>query len=252
MTAQAHPLPTVAQSLRTRTVRPCSRPARNTRPTGRSASPKTCASASQPRMSPLFGGFYRRRDCPNARQKKRASRPINVGHHRAQLDLQYLPAIKGGRKREYKISIIHVRTRMKYSEIHTSMSSKRVSSVLERAVKRVPPLHLVVTDNAMTFTMAYTAHPERKTTFERTVNVWAYAIGVLPNVHRGRTPLLSVQTVPTMMHAFRSSSLPPRRSGNMSIVFGRCSTPCTVRIRAWVDAHRGTSFSVIIHCMRVG
>jgi transposase InsO family protein len=58
---------------------------------------------------------------------------------------------------------------MKYSEIHPSMSSKRVSTVLERSVARLPPFHLVVTDNAMTFTMAYTAHPERKTAFERTM-----------------------------------------------------------------------------------
>lgn len=103
------------------------------------------------------------------RRKKRTARPIAVGHRRVQLDIQHLPAIKGGRGREYKISVIHLRTRIKYSEIHTTMSSKRVSAVLERAIERLPPFHLVVTDNAMSFTMAYTAHPERKTTFERTV-----------------------------------------------------------------------------------
>ncbi len=101
--------------------------------------------------------------------KKRIVRPIPVGRHRVQLDIQHLPAIKGGRGRAYKISVIHLRTRMKYSEMHTSMSSKRVGAVLERAMARLPPFHLVVTDNAMAFTMAYTAHPERKTTFERTV-----------------------------------------------------------------------------------
>lgn len=101
--------------------------------------------------------------------KKRTRRPIPLGRHRVQLDIQYLPAIKGTCGREYKISLIHLRTRMKYSEIHTSMSSKRVSGVLERAIERLPPFHLVVTDNAMTFTMAYTAHPERKTAFERTI-----------------------------------------------------------------------------------
>ena len=94
---------------------------------------------------------------------------MNVGRHRVQLDIQFLPAIKGGRGREYKISVIHLRTRMKYSEIHTSMSSKRLSAVLERSVARLPPFHLVVTDNAMVFTMAYSAHPHRKTAFERTV-----------------------------------------------------------------------------------
>lgn len=86
-----------------------------------------------------------------------------------QLDIQELPAIRGGHKREYKISLIHLRTRIKYSEIHSTASSKRVAEVLRRAVGRLPPFFLVVTDNAMVFTMAYTAHSERKTTFERTV-----------------------------------------------------------------------------------
>ncbi len=86
-----------------------------------------------------------------------------------QLDIQELPAIRGNTKREYTISIIHLRTRLKYSEIHTTASSKRVAEVLTRAVSRLPPFFLVVTDNAMVFTMAYTAHPERKPTFERTV-----------------------------------------------------------------------------------
>ena len=92
-----------------------------------------------------------------------------MGRHRVQLDIQELPAIKGQAGHEYKISLIHLRTRIKYSEIHRSLSSKRVAAVLERAVARLPPFHLVVTDNAMVFTMAYTAHPERKTTFERMV-----------------------------------------------------------------------------------
>ncbi len=80
-----------------------------------------------------------------------------------------LAAIKGNRGREYKISLIHLRTRLKYSEIHRSMSSKRVAAVLERSLARLPPFHLVVTDNVMVFTMAYTAHPERKTTFDRSL-----------------------------------------------------------------------------------
>ena len=63
-----------------------------------------------------------------------------------------------------------MRTRMKYSEIHTTASSKRIAEVLRRAVARLPPFHLVVTDNAMVFTMANTPHPERRTTFERTID----------------------------------------------------------------------------------
>ena len=74
------------------------------------------------------------------------------------MDIQELPAIRGNRKREYKISMIHLRTLLKYSEIHPSVSSKRVAEVLKRAVERLPPFFLVVTDNATLFTMAYTAY----------------------------------------------------------------------------------------------
>lgn len=86
-----------------------------------------------------------------------------------QLDIQELPAIKGQRGREYKISVIHLRTRIKYSEIHRRARSKQAAAVLERSLGRLPPFHLVVTDNALVFTMAYTAHPERKTAFERAI-----------------------------------------------------------------------------------
>jgi transposase InsO family protein len=65
--------------------------------------------------------------------------------------------------------LIHLRTRIKYSEIHRHATSAQVAAVLERAIGRLPPFFLVVTDNAMVFTMAYTAHPERKTTFEQTI-----------------------------------------------------------------------------------
>jgi transposase InsO family protein len=80
-----------------------------------------------------------------------------------------LPAIRGGHGREYKISLIHLRTRLKYSEIHPNATSPVIAQVLERAQDRLPPFYLVVTDNAMVFTMAYSAHPQRKTAFERKV-----------------------------------------------------------------------------------
>ena len=77
--------------------------------------------------------------------------------------MQELPAIVGQHGREYKISLIHLRTRLKYSEIHPNQRSGTIASVLERAVLRLPPFHLVVTNNAMMFTLAYTAHPHRRT-----------------------------------------------------------------------------------------
>lgn len=58
---------------------------------------------------------------------------------------------------------------MKYSEIHPNQRSSTISDVLERAVLRLPPFYLVITDNAMMFTMQYTAHPERVTIFEQMI-----------------------------------------------------------------------------------
>jgi transposase InsO family protein len=136
---------------------------------GRNALPITYVRASPRPIAPPFGAFYTRRVCREASQKKRLRRPIPVGRHRVQVDIQELPAIKGQRGREYKISVSHLRTRLKYSEIHPQATSRQVAAVLERSISRLPPFHLVVTDNAMVFTMAYTAHPERQTAFERTI-----------------------------------------------------------------------------------
>jgi len=58
---------------------------------------------------------------------------------------------------------------MKYSEIHPTATSRRIAGVLRRAIGRLPPFHLVGTDNAMVVTMANLPHPERRTAFERTV-----------------------------------------------------------------------------------
>jgi hypothetical protein len=53
----------------------------------------------------------------------RTVRPIPVGPHRIQMDLQQLPAFQGGKRSEYKVSCIHLRTRLKYSEIHPEATS---------------------------------------------------------------------------------------------------------------------------------
>jgi hypothetical protein len=66
-------------------------------------------------------------------------RPIPVGRHRVQMDIQQLPAVKGGRGFEYKISAIHLRTRLKYSEIHPDHHSATVAGVLKRALDLLPP-----------------------------------------------------------------------------------------------------------------
>jgi len=50
--------------------------------------------------------------------KPNVSKQIPVGKHRTQMDIQTLPAIEGNEGYEYKISIIHLSTRVKYSEIY--------------------------------------------------------------------------------------------------------------------------------------
>jgi transposase len=76
--------------------------------------------------------------------KKSQSRPktkwqIPVGRHRLQCDIQELPAIKGGKGFEYKISFIHLRTRWKYSEIHLDCTTETVAQVYQRALDSLPP-----------------------------------------------------------------------------------------------------------------
>lgn len=76
--------------------------------------------------------------------KKTKPRPktkwkIPVGRHRLQCDIQELPAVKGGKGFEYKISFIHLRTRWKYSEIHPDCRTETVAAVYQRAVDSLPP-----------------------------------------------------------------------------------------------------------------
>jgi len=67
------------------------------------------------------------------------SKAINVGRHRTQMDIQHLPCIAGSQGFEYKISIIHLSTRIKYSEIHDNYESKTVAGVFERSLDVLPP-----------------------------------------------------------------------------------------------------------------
>lgn len=71
--------------------------------------------------------------------KERNSQGIPVGKHRTQMDIQQLPAVEGGQGFEYKISIIHLSTRVKYSEIHDNYDTKTLAKVYENALDRLPP-----------------------------------------------------------------------------------------------------------------
>jgi hypothetical protein len=76
------------------------------------------------------------------KKERKASRPIPVGYHRIQMDIQQLPTIEGGKGFEYKISMIHLRTRYKYSEIHADTRSETVAQVLRRGLEHLPPFSL--------------------------------------------------------------------------------------------------------------
>ena len=75
---------------------------------------------------------------PPVREKK-PRKGIPVGRHRVQMDIQQLPVVAGGKGFEYKITAIHLRTRLKYSEIHSDRQSATVAGVLKRALDLLPP-----------------------------------------------------------------------------------------------------------------
>jgi transposase len=70
---------------------------------------------------------------------RRDRKPIAVGRHRIQMDIQQLPTVEGGKGFEYKVSMIHLRTRVKYSEIHPDFQSQTVAGVLQRGLDSLPP-----------------------------------------------------------------------------------------------------------------
>jgi len=75
-------------------------------------------------------------------KKRKSRKPIPVGRHRIQMDIQTLPAIKGDKGHEYKISLIHLATRVKYSEIQSDHRSETVLEVFRRAMDFLPPFFL--------------------------------------------------------------------------------------------------------------
>lgn len=83
------------------------------------------------------------------------------------MDVQFLTKIPATKGFDYKISLIHLATRLKYSEIHDNQRSTTLAEVLGRAQQRLPPFFLVFTDNQAAFTMARTHWPHRVTAFTR-------------------------------------------------------------------------------------
>lgn len=74
-----------------------------------------------------------------AKARRKTNWKIPVGRHRLQCDIQELPAIKGNKGFEYKISFIHLRTRWKYSEIHPDCQTETIAGVYQRALDNLPP-----------------------------------------------------------------------------------------------------------------
>lgn len=72
-------------------------------------------------------------------RRQRSSKSVPVGRHRIQIDFQVLPAVKGEKKREYKLTLIHLATRVKYSEICPNHRSETVVDVYKRAIDYLPP-----------------------------------------------------------------------------------------------------------------
>jgi hypothetical protein len=74
-----------------------------------------------------------------AKKGNKAENHLPVGRHRIQMDVQQLPVVAGGSGFEYKISLIHLATRFKYSEIHPKANSRLLRDVFERALDVLPP-----------------------------------------------------------------------------------------------------------------
>ena len=63
---------------------------------------------------------------------------LPMGRYRTQMDVQQLPALKGNSGFEYKISIIHLSTRIKYSEVHDNYQSETFAQVFKRSMDVLP------------------------------------------------------------------------------------------------------------------
>ena len=71
--------------------------------------------------------------------KRPLMHPLATGRYRTQMDVQQLPALTGKTGFEYKISIIHLATRIKYSEIHDDYESATIAEVFKRSMDVLPP-----------------------------------------------------------------------------------------------------------------
>lgn len=160
--------------------------------------------------------FLRSQGLTRLRPKKpKEIKPLKVGRHRLQMDIQQLPAIRGGKSFEYKISIIHMATRMKYSEIHDRVTAQTVAKAVKNALAHMPPFFLIWTDNAWEFTMKYTKWKDtRKTALDKLLDEWGFIHALIPKGKPWRNGI--VERVhrtdnENLFHAIRFSSSEDRK-----------------------------------------
>ncbi len=163
--------------------------------------------------------------------KKRPRQAIPVGRHRVQMDIQEPPAIRGQRPREYTISLIHRRPRMKRSDIHPRRSSRQVAATLRRALDRAPPFHLAVTDNAggaRWSTRSIRSGARRVSARSRR---WDGSMRASRAACRGATAFVSGVIAPIMKHAPSARNARVLQNGAACIGCGRWNTPRIARTR---------------------
>ena len=83
--------------------------------------------------------ILRQEQLTRGRQSKKTRNHLPAGRYRVQMDVQQLPCIEGETGFEYKISLIHLSTRFKYSEIHSQATTENMALVFQRALDVLPP-----------------------------------------------------------------------------------------------------------------
>lgn len=86
--------------------------------------------ASTPMPNSTLGLMLRRAALNEpAKPKRPKSEGLPAGRHRTQMSVPQLSDIEDSSGFEYKISIIHLSTRIKYSEIHLNYDSATITGV---------------------------------------------------------------------------------------------------------------------------
>lgn len=84
------------------------------------------------------------------------------------LDIKDLVPLRRGTPKEYQFAIIDDFCREGFSTIYPHKDTQTATDFLRQALAFYPyPVEAILTDNALTFTMRYALHPDRRTRFEK-------------------------------------------------------------------------------------